>query len=76
MCLVALLTAHDLSTLTTCIASVANHRNIVNHSVTTFVKRILAVTVCDRLIQPVNLNQRDTGGVIHAAHDHRVVARR
>ena len=26
------------------------------------------------LIQPVNLNQRHTGGVIHSAHNHRVVA--
>ena len=28
------------------------------------------------LIQPVNLNQRHTGGAIHAAHNHRIVARR
>ena len=26
------------------------------------------------LIQPVNLNQRHTGGAIHAAHNRRVVA--
>ena len=26
------------------------------------------------LIQPVNLNQRHTGSIIHAAHNHRVVA--